>query len=142
MGPLTCWWMGGCPGLFPTTFGKQVNSPFWTSLESVGHPKDSAVLHSAVLSLAHDSAVQWHPKASYMRTWQSPYQFIGDGSDVAGHWYKQLDRCILRELSAVFSLLVCCFVKSLKVLKVGHGQQERASESDDFCVMSMGELLP
>jgi len=77
-----------------------------------------------------------------MRTWQSPYQFIGDGSDMGGHRYKQLDRCILRELPAVFFLLVCCFVKSHTVLEVGHGEQERASESNDLCVMSMGELLP
>ena len=34
-----------------------------------------------------DSAVKWHLKAICMRTWQSPYEIIGDGCDLGGHLY-------------------------------------------------------
>jgi len=33
-----------------------------------------------------------------MRTWQSPYEIIGDCRNKGGHWYHPLDRFILREV--------------------------------------------
>jgi len=48
------------------------------------------------------SVVSGQPKGGVMRTWQSPYEIIGDGCDrdAGGHLYQPLDCFILRELLA------------------------------------------
>jgi len=59
-----------CPGPFLTTFGTKVNGPFLT------------------FRVASKST---SPQASScMRTWQYPYEIIGDGSDEGGHRYQTL----------------------------------------------------
>jgi len=80
-----------------------------------------------------------------MRTWQSPYEIIGNGDHEDSPWYQPLDRVILRTtvgspawnaLDSVSSGLcwcVCRFGKNASSrsqwTEVGHNEEKWASES-------------
>jgi len=68
---------------------------FLTSQKNAVGPKGQA------FEASHEEAQvsSGHPKGwvTVMRTWQSPYEIIGDGCDAGGQRYQTLDRFILRE---------------------------------------------
>ena len=61
---------------------------FLTSQKNAAGPKGQA------FEASHEGAQvsSGHPKGQVMRTWQSPYEIIGDGCDAGGHWYQPSQR--------------------------------------------------
>jgi len=59
-----------------------------TSRENAAGPKGQA------FEASHKEAQvsSRHPKGLVMRTWQSPYEIIGDGCDAGGHRYQPSQR--------------------------------------------------
>jgi len=69
---------------------------FLTSRKNAAGPKGQA------FEASHEEAQvsSGHPKGQVMRTWQSPYEIIGDSCDAGGLRYQPLDCFILQELLA------------------------------------------
>jgi len=55
-----------------------------TSRKNAAGPKGQA------FEASHEEAQvsSGHPKGRVMRTWQSPYEIIGDGCNAVDHWYQ------------------------------------------------------
>jgi len=74
---------------------------FLTSQKNAVGPKGQA------FEASHEEAQvsSGHPKGwvTVMRTWQSPYEIIGDGCDAGGQRYQTLHRFILREQLLAFA---------------------------------------
>jgi len=61
---------------------------FLTCRKNASGPKGQA------FEASHEGAQvsSGHPKGQVMRTWQSPYEIIGDGYDAGGHRYQPSQR--------------------------------------------------